>query len=237
MKSPSHRQSDHPGRIPRIQAAGVSSLEESLFCAAVGVDALGFTLELPSGIHDGLTLDKSAAIIAGLPTDILAVIITYLTSAQAASDLLQRTGGHAVQFHGGIPPSELSAFRSAYPQAATIGMVTVSGPESIERAAHFEPLLWDAIILDSLDPATGKTGATGIVHDWALSARIVEISPVPVILAGGLNPDNVEEAIMRVRPNGVDAHTGLEDADGTRNFDKIRNFARAAHAALKRIGR
>jgi phosphoribosylanthranilate isomerase len=233
----SPRKSAHPGRIPRIQAAGVSSLEESLFCAGAGVDSLGFTLELPTGLHDGLTVDKVAAIIPELPSDLIAVIITYLTSARAASNLLHRTAGRAVQFHGGISPSELLAFRSVCPHVTTIGMVTVSGPESIERAAQFGPPLWDAIILDSLDPATGKTGATGMVHDWTLSARIVKMSPVPVILAGGLNPDNVEEAVMRVRPDGVDAHTGLEDSDGTRNFDKIRDFARAADTALKRIGR
>lgn len=237
MKTPALGKSAHPGRIPRIQAAGVSSLEESLFCADVGIDSLGFTLELPSGVHDGLTVDKAAAIIPELPEAILPVVITYLTSAQSAADLLHRTGGRAVQFHGGISPSELMVFRYACPHVTTIGMVTVSGPESIERAAQFAPPLWDAIILDSLDPATGKTGATGIVHDWILSARIVEISPVPVILAGGLNPDNVEEAISLVRPDGVDAHTGLENADGTRNFDKIRKFAGAAGIALQRIGK
>lgn len=223
--------------MPRIQVAGVSSLEESLFCAGVGVDAVGFTLKLPSGIHDGLTVEKAAHIIAALPAGLLGVIITYLTGAEPACRLLQRTGGHIVQFHGGISHTELLAFREACPTVGTIGLVTVSGPDCVDAAAGFPPLLWDAIILDSLDPETGKKGATGIVHDWTLSARVVENSPLPVILAGGLTPDNVEEAIMRVKPHGVDAHTGLENPDGSRNYDKIRRFAAVADKVLRNLGR
>ena len=217
---------------PRVQVAGVSSLAEAMFCRAAGVDALGFTLGLPEGIHDGLTPEKTRRIIERLPQDVLPVLITYLDDAIEARRLTVRIGAAAIQFHGGIKDEQAGIFRAMCPGIRTIGRVTVSGPQALDEAARFRLPLWDAIILDSLDPSTGRKGATGHVHDWSLSRQIVEASPIPVILAGGLNPENVTRAIREVRPHGVDAHTGLEEADGARSLDKIQAFALAARAAF-----
>ena len=220
---------------PKIQIAGVSSLDEAMFCAQVGADALGFTLEVPGGIHDGLTWEKAAYIIERLPRTILAVVITYLKSLEDISRLVQAVSPHAAQFHGGIEDERVSVFKRRYPRIKTIGRVTVSGEDSIAQAACFCAPLWDAIILDSMDPITGRVGATGITHDWSLSSKIVNTASVPVILAGGLTPDNVAEAILTVRPAGVDTHTGIEDSDGSRNLAKIKAFARTALDAFKII--
>lgn len=213
--------------------AGVSSLEEALFCCKLGVGALGFTLGLPHGIHDGLTRDKARSIIEELPETVMPVLITYISTAHEACKLARHVGATAVQFHGGISRDELLAFRQACPDTRTIGRVTVTGATAVKESADFQPPLWDAIILDSFDPASGLLGATGIKHDWAVSAKIVQLSDLPVILAGGLNPENVADAIKRVRPHSVDAHTGLEKPDGTRSFGKIEAFTRAALEAFE----
>lgn len=224
---------DNPFPTPYVQIAGVSSLDEALLCAGVGATALGFTLALPSGVHDGLTVAKTAKIIKRLPPRILPVVITYLRDADSAADLANQVGAGAVQFHGGMPEPELQRFRRLCPGLKTIGLVTVKDESSIQSAASFRPPFWDAVILDSFHPETGRTGATGLTHDWAVSAAVARRSPLPVILAGGLNPDNVAYAIAIVRPYGVDAHTGLENPDGARNFDKIRAFVTASRAALR----
>ncbi|MGO9570918.1 MAG: phosphoribosylanthranilate isomerase [Desulfomonilaceae bacterium] len=215
--------------------AGVSTFEEALFCNRVGVDAIGFTLGLPDGPHDGLTPEKARAIISELPPGLLPVVITYVNRADAACELATIAQSAAMQFHGGISEKELVHFRRSCPDVRTIGRVTVAGEESIEEAASFKPPLWDAIILDSIDPCTGRKGATGLTHDWSISARIVKMVSVPVILAGGLNPDNVAEVIRKVQPHGVDAHTGLEEDKGTRSFDKIEAFAKAAMEAYEKL--
>ena len=201
------------------------------------MDALGFTLSIPSGIHDGLTVGRARGIIEHLPVDILPVVITYLQSAEQAWRLVREVRGRAVQFHGGFAAGEVERFRAHCPGVKVIGVVTVEGEQVLERAAEFRPPLWDALLLDSLDPGTGRIGATGITHDWSISARIVRTSLVPVILAGGLNPRNVAQAIYTVRPHGVDAHTGVENLDGSRSFEKIRMFATAVLDALESIGR
>jgi phosphoribosylanthranilate isomerase len=212
--------------------AGVSSLEEAHFCKMVGVDALGFTLELPGGVHDGLTREKAAAIVAAARTGIVPVAITYLDRGEEACHLAREVGAAALQFHGGISPEELRVFRQMCPGVFTIGRVTVSGRDAVSQAVQFCPPLWDALILDSFDPDTRRIGATGLTHDWSVSAEIVRRSQVPAILAGGLTPHNVAEAIRAVRPAGVDAHTGLEEADGSRSFPKIAAFARESLSAF-----
>ncbi|MFC1833859.1 phosphoribosylanthranilate isomerase [Thermodesulfobacteriota bacterium] len=224
-----------PAWPPRVQVAGVSSLEEALFCQGCGVDSLGFTLGLPWGPHDGLDSSKTRHIADNLPPDITKVLITYIDQAREASELARRVLADAVQFHGGISDSELRIFRQAQPYIKTIGCVTVAGLDAVHQAASFRMPPWDAIILDSLDPSTGRKGATGLTHDWAISARIVEECMVPVILAGGLTPENVREAITKVRPAGVDVHTGVENPDGSRNFNRIRAFAKTALETFHRL--
>lgn len=219
---------------PRVQIAGVSSLEEALFCYRTGVEALGFTLELPTGIHDGLTRQAAAQIIEALPNGILPVVITYLGTAQDASALIKETRCRAIQFHGSINPDEVRRFRDLLPEVRTIGRVTVSSSAAIAAARQLAPPEWDAIILDSIDPRTGQIGATGLTHDWSISRAIAEVVRIPVILAGGLTPDNVEEAIALARPAAVDVHTGIENPDGTRSFSKIHAFTKKALQALSR---
>ena len=214
----------------RIQIAGISSLEEALFCESVGVDALGFTVRLPSGVHDDLTEAKARSIVAALPPFVSTVAITYVDTAREAADLCRYLGVSTLQLHGEFPSQELPVLRAALPHLRIIRAVHVTGPEARARARSLERHV-DAIILDTYDPATGRHGATGRTHDWRLSRALVEASRVPIILAGGLTPENVAEAIATVRPWAVDVHTGVEHGDGRRSFDRIRAFVAAVRGA------
>lgn len=211
----------------RVQIAGVSTLEEALAAERAGADALGFTVRLPTGIHDGLTEAKARSIVAALPPFVSSVAITYVAGARAAVDLCRYLGASTLQLHGDFPTQDLPLIRAGLPHLKLIRAVHVTGDEAIARARALERQV-DAIILDTYDPATGRHGATGKTHDWSISREIVKASRVPVILAGGLNPDNVADAIAQVSPWGVDVHTGVEDADGTRNLAKLRRFIERA---------
>jgi len=90
----------------------------------------------------------------------------------------------------------------------------------------------DAFLTDTFDPQSGRSGATGKIHDWEVSRRLAEISPRPLILAGGLNPGNVREAIRRVQPAGVDAHTGLEGPAGRKDAARVAAFVAEARAGF-----
>ncbi len=100
-------------------------------------------------------------------------------------------------------------------------------------ARAFAPSV-DAFITDSFDPASGACGATGRVHDWAVSRMLAQSAGRPLILAGGLGPDNLAAAVAAVRPFGVDAHTGLEAPDGSKDPALCRRFASLARTLLAR---
>ena len=217
----------------RVQIAGVSSLEEAIALERAGADALGFTLRLPTGTHDELTEAKARSIIAALPPFVTSVAITYVDTGRDAVDLCRYLGVGALQLHGKFGGRDLELVRAALPHLKLIRVVHVTGPEALAAARALERRV-DAIILDTYDPVSGRHGATGKTHDWELSRRIVAAVGTPVILAGGLTPGNVADAIRTVHPWGVDVHTGVEDPDGRRNFGKMRAFIERAKAAATR---
>lgn len=218
-------------RRPRVQVAGISNLEDALACEAAGVDAIGFTIGLPTGPHNGLDEARAAAIIRALPPFITPVLITYRVTAVEVAATCRELGVTQVQLHAPADPAELAAMRAAIPGLKLILAVHVTGPAAIDVARE-RARYADALILDTYDPATGRAGATGLTHDWGISAAIVRAVDVPVILAGGLTPANVADAIRRVRPWGVDVHTGVERPDGTTDHDLVRAFVAIAHATL-----
>ena len=214
----------------RVQIAGVSSLEEALALERMGADALGFTVRLPGGIHDGLTEAKARSIIAVLPPFLACVAITYVDNARDAIDLCRGLGVAAIQLHGECPARELELLRAAAPHVKIIRVVHVTGEEALAGARRLERRV-DALILDTYDAATGRGGATGKMHDWAISRRIVVLAQTPVILAGGLGPENVADAIRAVCPAGVDSKTKT-DRPGSHRKDLglVRRFHEAAAA-------
>jgi len=214
----------------RVQIAGVSSFEEALAAEQAGADALGFTVRLPDGVHDELTEARARSIVSVLPPFVTSVAITYVDTAREASDLCRYLGVAVVQLHGSFSLDELHKLRAMAPHLKVIRAVHVTGPEAIEAARPWERRV-DAIILDTADPETGKRGATGKTHDWAISREIVEKVRTPIILAGGLTPDNVAEAVRTVRPWGVDTHTGVETEGGARDLKRIESFVCNARSA------
>ena len=212
-----------------IQIAGILDLEEAQMLLNAGVDWLGFPLRLPVHKED-LSDTEAATVIAALPSPDAAVLITYLSQASEIIALCRRLNVRKVQLHGAVAISELRKLREHMTDALLIKSLVVRGDNLAElqhQVDNYAPYV-DAFITDTHDPATGADGATGKTHDWRISAALVKRSPKPVILAGGLTPENVRQAILTVRPAGVDAHTGVEGADGRKDAQKVKAFVKAA---------
>lgn len=214
----------------RVQIAGISNLSDAIAVERAGADAIGFTIGLPTGPHNALDAAGAAEIVRALPPFIMSVLITYFRQADEVVDLCRTLGVSCVQLHGGAEQAEVAAMRRAIPGLKVIRAVHVTGPEVVDEARTIHDA--DAIILDTYDATTGRHGATGKTHDWQASRAIVESVAVPVILAGGLTPTNVAEAIRLVRPWAVDVHTGVERPDGSTDHALVRAFVAAAHAAI-----
>jgi len=216
-----------------VQIAGIRSLEEARMILEAGVDWLGFPLCLDVHPED-LPAEEVSGIIASLGMGDRAVLITYLGKATEIAGLAAMLGCRRVQLHGDITAGEVRRLKNSDPGLFLIKSLVVR-PGNLDElagiAGDFGPLV-DAFITDTWDPKTGASGATGKTHDWDTSRRIVESTAKPVILAGGLTPENVGRAILQVRPAGVDAHTGVEGADGMKNPALIRAFVEEARRAF-----
>lgn len=223
-----------------VQIAGVASASEAKMLEDSGVDLIGFPLRL--GFHKPDTTEEVAKdSIAALKTPSRAVLITYLTEAGEIEKFARYLGVSTVQLHADITPAETAKLKGLAPSLSIIKSLIVR-PECSDPhhpiyalAQDFEPSV-DAFITDTFDPKTGATGATGLRHDWSVSARIATLIKKPLILAGGLNPSNVYEAINEVKPAAVDAHTGVEDSTGAKSPSLVARFvaeARRAFASLR----
>lgn len=216
-----------------IQVAGVIDKAEAQMLIDSGVKYLGFPLRLPVNVED-LSEAEAAALIAGFPEDIHGVLITYLDKAEEVLPFCRELGVSIVQLHGPIAAEELVKIKMAAPQLGIIKSLVVRGDNLDElklTIAASAPFV-DAYITDTFDPQSGAEGATGMTHDWAIDRALVELSPRPVILAGGLTADNVAEAIRQVRPFGVDVHSGIEGADGRKDEVLTHCFVEAAREAF-----
>ncbi len=218
-----------------VQIAGVHDLQEAAMLAEAGADAIGYPLRLPVNTED-CTEAEAAHMALAIAPQATPVCICYLDRAEEIRQFCAALNMRHVQLHGDIDTEELKRLKAAAPELFVIKSLVIrcdtdNTAELEDRMNHMSEYV-DAFITDTHNPDTGADGATGMVHDWSISRRLVERSSRPVILAGGLTPDNVAEAIHMVRPAGVDAHTGLEDADGRKDRNLSLRFIRNAKQAL-----
>lgn len=208
-----------------IQIAGVIDLPEAQMLIEQGVEYLGFPLRLKDGRED-LSEDSAREIINQIKTKSKPVLITYLDNADEISAFSDSLNLDIVQLHGELDLVEIKKLKALWPNLKIIKSLIVKEDNLGElqtQIKRFSPYV-DIFITDTFDRQTGRSGATGKTHCWDISREVVKIAPKPVILAGGLNAENVRDAIKSVKPAGVDSHTGVEDEYGRKNLQKVNKF-------------
>jgi phosphoribosylanthranilate isomerase len=201
----------------RVKICGVTRLEDALLAARLGADAIGFNLWPGSKRH--VPPDAVRAIVDRLPPFVTAVGIFVDQRAAEVLALAAHTGIAAIQLHGDESPAECSG----YP-LPVLKAVRVSGPASLAALDRYRVR---AFVLDAPSPGFGGSGST---FDWSLARAAAERTTV--VLAGGLTPENVADAIRAVRPWAVDVASGVEAMPGVKDPEKLARFiARAKEAA------
>ncbi len=213
--------------MPRIKICCIASEDEARLAIDAGAAALGLVSAMPSG-PGVVSEERIAQIAAATPPPIATFLLTSLLDPEAIVAQQRRCGTNTLQLVDALPPGSHARLRAALPGIALVQVIHVLGPESVDEALAAAQGV-DALLLDSGNPGAKvkELGGTGRAHDWSVSARIVEQSPVPVFLAGGLNPDNVARAIDAVRPFGLDLCTGVR-TDGALDPRKLERFVAAA---------
>jgi len=205
---------------PILKICGITRLVDALHAVQQGATALGFVFwaDSPRAIAPA----DARSIIAALPPRVMPVGVFVNESPQTLRQVMSLTGVKAVQLHGDEKLADYEFIECPLLKSATLVDLTETA-----RAWPVETTL----LLDAADRV--KRGGTGVAVDWGKAATAARSHKV--VLAGGLTPLNVEEAIRTVRPIGVDVATGVEASPGVKDFAKVSAFlanARRAFAAI-----
>jgi len=201
----------------RIKICGITTVEDALAAVRLGADALGFNFWRDSRRY--VSPSTAEAIIARLPPFVTTVGVFVNQPEAEMRAIAAESGVQVFQLHGDEPPDLCARL-----PAPVIKAIPVDQVKTLSRLLSYEV---SAFLLDT--PSRGF-GGSGVPFDWSLAEGVSEVAPV--VLAGGLNPENVAEAIRAVRPYAVDVASGVESAPGAKDPAKMARFIAAARGAL-----
>ena len=221
-----------------IQIYSIQTVEEALQCVQAGAEAIGVAVATGANLPAEVPEATCAEIFAALEGRAQRVLLVVTQTEEETVEYVRRLQPDILQLCGNRLPAtpEFAAqCRAVRPGLRVLQAVGVDGPEAIDRAKYFAGFC-DILILDSIAPGIAGIGAAGRTHDWSIDAEIVRSVPCPVVLAGGLDAENVRAAIEAVRPWGVDSFTRtsdrLPDGGSRKNIEKVRAFVQAAREAF-----
>lgn len=215
----------------RVKVCANKRLEDALKAVEYGADAVGFLVGQAHASQDFISPSLAREIVTKLPPFCSSVLVTHISDAHAIIELAKETCVSTIQLHGDSTLDDVVKIRNVLPYTKIYKAVHVEDVSAIDAAQRWEGIV-DAILLDSMNKSTNQVGGTGKTHDWTISAQIVKSTALPVILAGGLTVENVQEAIVNVRPFGVDVNSGTKGMDGYKDLQKLKAFITGAKATL-----
>ena len=209
--------------MTKVKICCINSIAEAKMAMSYGASAIGLVGRMPSGpgpIEDELI--KSIAIT--IPPPIATFLLTCETSAEQIINHHQRTFTNTIQLVDELHEKEYALIKKALPAIKLVQVIHIIDEVSVEQAIKISENV-DAILLDSGNPKLSikELGGTGRTHDWKLSRKIKESINIPLFLAGGLNAENVRQAIDVVNPYGVDVCSGVR-TNGQLDENKLKAF-------------
>jgi phosphoribosylanthranilate isomerase len=211
----------------------ISTPEEASALSAIGVDHIGVLVgdgQFPRELPISAASKIGAAIVP--PSKFSALFLTCDLSLIASwtrelDPAIVHLGASAEL----LSPQDVASLKRMLPGVVVMRSIPVFSEESVAIARSYVGIA-DFLLLDSYQSTDKQIGALGVTHDWNISRRIVDLVRVPVVLAGGLGPDNVAAAIQTVRPAGVDSKTKTDqDGSHAKDLERVRRFHEAARAA------
>lgn len=204
-------------RRTRVKICGITKAEDAVNAARLGADAIGLVFYAPSPRF--VDAHGARAITQALPPFVMAVGLFVNAMPEEVAAILNAVPLDLLQFHGNEPPADCERFDRPYIKAVPMR----DGVNLHDWARRYGSA--KALLVDSYRP--GVPGGTGASFDWS---RVPMDTGKPIILAGGLSPANVAEAVRRVRPYAVDVSGGVERAKGVKDADKMDAFFREVNS-------
>jgi len=202
----------------KVKICGITRAEDAAAAVAAGADLLGFVFHDGSPRH--VSVAAAAAMARNIPPHVVRVGLFVNAPEADVTAALRACGLQLLQFHGDEPPEYCRQF-----PVMTMKAFRMRDAETLRQLPEYPTAAW---LLDAFVP--GARGGTGHTFNWELAVAAVKLGR-PVFLAGGLTPDNVADAVRRVRPFAVDVSSGVEAAPGVKDAARMRAFIAAAKAA------
>jgi phosphoribosylanthranilate isomerase len=214
-------------RTVKVKICGITREEDLEAACKVGADFIGFVVGAPFSPRN-LKLYEAERLFKLVPKNVKSVLVTVPKSLEEVLEAYLLLKPNVIQLHGeGL--TKLGVVRERLPSVTLVRALPAS--EGVVDRVIREARFADGILVDTF--AEGRLGGTGVVHDWKISRRIRDaIYPKPLILAGGLNPSNVSEAVECVKPYAVDVSSGVELKPGVKDLSKMEAFVKRAKSII-----
>lgn len=206
----------YPSKRTRVKICGLTRPEDALAAVRLGADAIGLVFYPPSPRN--VDIERAQAIVEALPPFMTVVGLFVEEQEARVGEVLGQVRVDLIQFHGDESPEFCNRFGKPFIKAIRMR----PGTDLIKAAQAYRKA--SGLLLDADDPQA--KGGTGMSFDWTM---IPPECPLPVILAGGLRPENVGEALRRVKPYAVDVSSGVEAAKGVKDAHKMAAFLKEVH--------
>lgn len=204
----------------KVKICGITCVEDLRVAIDAGADAVGFVVDVPSSPRN-VSLDEARRLMRLVPVFVEGVIVVVPERTPSLLKVCRYVCPDAVQIHGNAQ-LDVSAIREHFPHLRLIKATQTGDNIALQRVIKAaEP--FDALLVDTF--AEDRYGGTGVPHDWEASRILRQtLDPKPLILAGGLRPENVSDAIHAVRPYAVDVSSGVEAHPGRKDPDRVLRF-------------
>ncbi|WP_353634292.1 phosphoribosylanthranilate isomerase [Halobacterium sp. NMX12-1] len=206
--------------MTRAKVCGLTNEPDLRAAVDAGADAVGFIADVPVDTPREVSVEQAADLAAAAPPFVTTVLVTMPETPEQAVELVERVNPDAVQLHGDLSAGDVERV-AENTRAAVLKTVDAADPEG----ARYDDAA-DALLVDSVDEA--GAGGTGRTHDWDATREFADSVDSPVVLAGGLTPENVAEAVATVDPFAVDVASGVEKTGGEKDHDAVRQFVASA---------
>jgi phosphoribosylanthranilate isomerase len=215
----------------KVKICGIRNENDLSTAIKCNADAVGFVVGTMNESEDSMDQSYAKKLVEQVPPFISSVLVTELIDPKGIAQLSQYLGVQIVQLHGELSHQDVQIVREKLLPTKVIKVVHImpnASKEVVLEQAHLFQSFVDAILVDTR--TIDKLGGTGLTHDWNISRYVSQNIKRPLILAGGLNPFNIQSAIRLVLPYGVDVNSGVEDENGNKSFDKCLNFIEKSKA-------
>jgi len=211
----------------RVKICANRSIEEVQMCLDAGADIIGILVGQEHVSNDFVDKAKAKEICEYVNKKCNVALVTHLTNADEIIDLTNYIGNNIIQLHSDIREEEVEKIKKTFPNVELIRLIHVANDGKI--CTNYKNMKYvDYYLLDSFNLKTNQVGGTGIMHDWNKSRELIKILDKPTFLAGGLNPNNIIEAIKIVAPYGVDVNSGCKNEYGKKDANKVIEFVKNA---------